>query len=160
MPGSRSGRFHRSVVVAVVAVLVMQMALHQIVNMVAMGHCLMPAVWAVTVALVMALAGVARGAVGRILGAYFNHVLLNSRRSLMVQMPIVQIIDMITMLHRGVSARFAVLVIVVFACHDELFLSLDGFLKQSSVQRPGAFVVVNRSNRPVCQFGCMINRIA
>lgn len=95
----------------------MQVALDDIIHMVAMGNRLVAAPWAVVVPLVMAFAGVARGAGGRIFCGHLNFVLLHTLGGLVVQVAIVQVIDMVPVLHRGVAAGFAVLVAVILTSH-------------------------------------------
>ena len=47
--GLRGCKFQLSMIVAVVAVMVVQMAIHQVIDVIPMGHCLVAAVGAVSV---------------------------------------------------------------------------------------------------------------
>jgi len=109
-------------VVAVVAMLVVQVTFHQIVHMVAVGNRLMATTRPVTMALVMPLARVAGGAGVGIGGAHLDRVLFHATLGLVVQVAVMQVVDMIAVLHRGVPAACAVLVVVVLASHDSFSL--------------------------------------
>ncbi len=104
---------HLAVVVAVAAVRVMQVALHQVIGMVAVRHGFMAAARAVLVGLVMAAAGVFRRALAGILLAHGQLVLFHVLALDVVQVAVVQVIDMAVMLDCGVPAAGAVLMVVV-----------------------------------------------
>ena len=89
-------------IVAVVAVRVVEMPLDQIVDVVAMRNRLMAALGAATAML--------RSAGARIAGAHGDDVLVDVIAMHTVQMPVVQIVDMGVMLNRGVPATGAVFV--------------------------------------------------
>ena len=91
-------------VVAVVAVRVVQVALDQVVGVVAVRDGLMTTAGAVPMGLVV-LAAVVRGSAGRrVGGADVDLVFLDPRWRRVVQAAVVQIIDMTVVLDRGVAA--------------------------------------------------------
>lgn len=115
-----SGPPHWAVVIAVVAVWMVQMAVHQIVNVIAMRDGGVAAIGAVLVALVVAAASVVGSASGGIGGVYIQAMLFHVVALLMVQMAVVQIIHVALVLDSGVAAArpMNVLVISVTASHD------------------------------------------
>jgi hypothetical protein len=107
------------VVVAVVAVRVMQVAVDQVINVVAVRDCLVAAAWAVLVIFRMALAIVLRRAIRLVHAADRELVLLDISTGLVMQMPVVQVIDMAVVNDGGVATLFAVLMrmVVMVSCH-------------------------------------------
>lgn len=105
-----SGSRERAVIVAVVAVRVMEMPLDQIVDVVAMRNRLMAALGAVLVLAGVPATAMLWGAGARIAGAHGDDVLVDVIAMHMVQMPVVQVVDMGVMLNRGVPATGAVFV--------------------------------------------------
>jgi hypothetical protein len=101
------------VVVAVVAMRVVQVAVDQIVDVIAVRHRLMSATGPMLVSRLMAFAAVlGRAAVG--IGCrHFDHVLVDMVCVWVMQMPIVQVIDMITVAHGGMAAVLAVRMCVI-----------------------------------------------
>jgi hypothetical protein len=65
------------VIVAVLAVWVMEMSAHQVIDVIAMGHCLVAAVWPVDVVGFVRATVVARSAVGRIGSADCDGVIIH-----------------------------------------------------------------------------------
>ena len=108
-----SGGLHGAVVVAVVAMGMVQVPTHDVVDMVAMGNGLVAAVGTVGVSGVMTAAGVGGGAVGGIVGVDGQAVFLDARGAHMVQVAVMKVIDMVAMPDRRVAASGTVLVIVV-----------------------------------------------
>jgi hypothetical protein len=105
---------HRTVVVAVVAVRVVEVVAHQIVDMVTVGHRFVAAARAVAVCRVVAAAGVARRAVSRIGGGDGDGVLFyRTVGSLVVEVAVVQIVDVVSVLECRVAAAWAVAVRVI-----------------------------------------------
>jgi hypothetical protein len=103
--------FHRAVVVAVVAVRVVQLPVHQVVHVIAVRHRFVPAAWAVLMAMVMP--GVSRVAAVRIGRAHLEDMLVNVPAVRVVQMSIVQVVHMVTVLHCSVAAVVSVIVRMV-----------------------------------------------
>ena len=64
-------------IVAVLAVRVMEMSAHQVIDMIAMRHCLVSAAWSVDVASFVRATVVARSAVGRIGASDCESVVIN-----------------------------------------------------------------------------------
>jgi hypothetical protein len=115
-----SGQFDRAVVVAVIAVRVVQVAVHQVVNVVAVRDRLVPAAWAVDMPRLVAVTFVPRGAGRGVARAHRDDVLLHHAvRGLVVQVAVVQEIGVPVVLDCGVPAAGAVLVGVVGVnvCH-------------------------------------------
>ena len=111
--GYVSGQFEGPVIVAMAAVRVVQMAIDEIVYMVAMRNRLMAAVCAVDMIRSMAAALVVRSAAVRICGGDFDSVLIDMVAVNMVKMAVVQIIDMPGVVDGDMAAIAAVLVAVV-----------------------------------------------
>lgn len=103
---------HRAVVIAMVAVLMMQTTVYQVIHMVAVWHGFVSAACAVAV-FAASVHGVAAVWVGIV---YFQAVFIIMLGVGVVQMPIVQVIHMVAMLDGGVSAVCAVNVGVVCVC--------------------------------------------
>jgi hypothetical protein len=106
-------------VIAMALARVVQVAVHEIIGVIAVRHGFVAAIRTMLVALLMTatvMCGRAAGGIFRIDG---NHVLLDLVAVLMVQVAVVQIVDMALVLDSGVAAFRAVLVRVTFvmACH-------------------------------------------
>jgi hypothetical protein len=96
------------VIVAVFAVRMMEMSVHQVIGVIPMRHRLMTAVRPVSVCGFVRAAVVARGAVGRIRSAYRNCVVVDVAVVNMMQVSVMQIIGMAVVLDGGVAAILAV----------------------------------------------------
>jgi len=97
------------VIVAVIAVLVVQASVDQIIDMVAVRDCLMAAT------LVAASAG-GRCTIGRVGGAHGNHTLVVVIAVGRMQVAVVQIIDVAFMLNAKVPAMLTVCVSMPSVC--------------------------------------------
>lgn len=105
-PGS-GGERHRPVIIAMVAVRVMQMPVDQVIGVVPVRHPLMAAPRPVVVARFMPGARVPGGAVGGIALVDGDHVFVDVALVRVVQMPVVEVVDVVTVLKGGVPARGA-----------------------------------------------------
>jgi hypothetical protein len=92
------------VIVAMLAMLMMQPAIDEIIHMVPMRHRLVSAAWAMDMPGFVPFMAVLRRAAVRVLGGHVNDMLLDLVAFLVVQMSIMQIIDMIAVLHPEVTA--------------------------------------------------------
>lgn len=101
-------------VVAVAVVRMMQVAVHQIVHMVAVRHGLMSTARAVDMTGVMTGAGVIRSASRRVGVAYFEDMLVDVAVVRRMQVAVVQIVDVAVVQNRGVAAACAVRMIMIF----------------------------------------------
>lgn len=99
--------------VAVIAMRMMQMPFHEVVDMVAMRNRLVPAAPTMYVARLMPSTAVIRRARIRVCLRYFNHVLINVIAMRMVQMPIMQVVDMVSVAYRGVATPIAMRVVMI-----------------------------------------------
>jgi hypothetical protein len=108
------------VIVAVIAVRMMQMPVHEVIDMIAVRDCSMATIGAVLVSGFVALAAVLGSAIGRVGRAYGQGMLLHLGALDVVQVAILQIIDMALVYDAGVAAIWAMLVRVpvVMVCHD------------------------------------------
>jgi hypothetical protein len=107
------GEFDFPVIVAVVAVRVMEMTLDEIIDVIAMRNHLVAAPRAVTMAgIVPAAAVLGRAGIG-IGPAHRNDVLVNVVAVHVMEVPIMQVVDMAIMADRCVAAVGAVLVRMV-----------------------------------------------
>lgn len=96
-----------------VPVRVVQVAVDEVVDVVAMRHRLMPATGAVLVPRLVSLAAMLGRAAIRVLRSHLDGVLVDVVAVHVVQVPVVQVIDMITVPHRSVPAVGAVLMRVI-----------------------------------------------
>lgn len=100
-------------VVAMVAVRMMQVAVDKEVDMVAVRHGLVAAARPVPVALIVTGADVIGRAGAGIAGAHLEDMLVDMAAVRVMEMAVVQIVDVITMLDRSMAAGWAMLVRVV-----------------------------------------------
>ena len=123
-------RWHRqspaldaTVVVAVVAVRMVKMIVHQVINVVAVRNRLMAAVRAVLVTLLVRSTFMVRRAGRRVRRADRQGMFLDLAAILVVQVAVVQVIDVSIVLDGRVPAVGAVLVGVAFvmSCHVQSF---------------------------------------
>jgi hypothetical protein len=94
------------VVVAVVAVRVVQVAIHQVIDMIAVRDRFVTATGAMHVPRLVAGAG--RGVAVGIRGTDFDDVLFNVITFDVFQLPIVQVIDVAVMFYRDAFVKFGV----------------------------------------------------
>jgi len=99
-------------IVAVSTVWMVQVAIHQVIDMFAMRYGLVTAIRAVNVLLRMGGAAVVRCAFLRIRGRHLNPVVVHMIAVLVMQVAIVKIIGVAVVLYGGVPAAWAVLVAV------------------------------------------------
>lgn len=111
--GIASNDLDHSVVVTVIPVRMMQMPIHQVVNVIAMRYGRVTTVWSMHMIIVMTFALVRRAGV-RIDFRNRNYVLVVMILVSTVQMAIVQIADVITVLDSDMAAAWTVHVLVVF----------------------------------------------
>lgn len=100
-------------IVAVVAVGMVQVTIDQVIRMVAVRHRLVSAGGAVLVAFLVRSAVVLRRTLGRVVGVDRKSVFLHAAAGDMVQMTVVKEIDVVTVPNGGVPAAGSVLVIVI-----------------------------------------------
>lgn len=106
--------FKRAVVVAVPVMWVVQAAIDEIADMSAMVHRLMPAAGAVHMAgLVAEMRRIYRCAAARVGVGNLDLVLVNMVAMRMVQMPVMDVVDMIAVTHGCVAAPWAMFMRVV-----------------------------------------------
>jgi hypothetical protein len=108
---ARSREVNRAVVVAVIAVRMVQVAVDEIVDVIPMRHRFVAAAGSVNVARVVAAA--ARRALVRIFGAHFEPVLVYMIAVRMMQMTVMQIINVIVVIDCSMSTVRAMLMVVV-----------------------------------------------
>jgi len=104
LAGARGGQLDRAVIVAMISVLVMQMAADQIIDVVSVRNLRMTAVGPVFVLVIVLPAAVIRRAAFRIASADANAMLVHMVAMHVMQVAIVQIIDMTVVPHRCVAA--------------------------------------------------------
>jgi hypothetical protein len=120
-PGGRAARelgyLERPVIVAMIAMRVVQVAVNEIVGVIAMWHRLMSASWPVHVPGFVAAACMARRAAAGIFRRNLYAVLLHAAAVHMMKVAAVQVVDVVPMAHRGVAAaRFVTMrMVVMFA---------------------------------------------
>ena len=103
-----------TVVVAVATVSVMEVAVHQVVHVIAVRHGFVPASGAMLVACLVGTAPVIGGAVSRVRPADRELVLVHVARVGMMEVAIVQIVGMALVTHSHVTAVFPVDMLVAF----------------------------------------------
>jgi hypothetical protein len=101
-------------VVTVVAMWVMEVPIHEVVDVISVGYRLMAAAWTVDVIFVVAFAVMVWSAFGGVCCVHVEAVLINMIAVWVVKVTVVQVIDVIVVPDRGVSAVWAMLMIVVF----------------------------------------------
>jgi hypothetical protein len=118
--GHGSYRLQRTVVVAVIAVRVVQSTANEVVGVLAVRDRLVPAVGTVLMGRVVARRGL--GVVVRVLGVDRDGMLVDVVSVGMVEMPVVQVIDVTAVAYGGVAAVGAMDVVVpgvdVVLAHD------------------------------------------
>ena len=100
-------------IVAMVAVRMVKVAIDEIVDMVAVRDGLMSASRPVHMARLVSGTTVIRRAAIRVFGRHFNGVFVHVIGMRVVQMPVVQVIDMIAVAHRRMTAGRAMLMRVI-----------------------------------------------
>lgn len=116
----------RPVIVTVIAMRMVQMAVHQVVDMVAMRNRFVSALRPVDMRLRMRATSMARRARIRILRRYFQRMLVDMIAMRAVQVPVMDVIHMIVVHDGGVSAAFAVHMRMGF---------VDGVFRAHRIQR-------------------------
>jgi hypothetical protein len=101
-------------IVAMVAMRMMEMAAHQIVDMITMGNFRVATFWAVDMPLFMTTATVGRRATFRIRRRYFQYALIDVIAVHMVQMAVVQVVRVSVVLNCRMAASGTVLMCVAF----------------------------------------------
>jgi hypothetical protein len=107
-------------VIAVVAMGMVQVAVHEIVRVVAMRHRFMAAAGAVTVATLVPTAAMAGRAVARVVAIHLEAMFVDVPVVHVVQMPVVQVVRVAVVQHCGMAALRAMLMGVSFVpvvCH-------------------------------------------
>ena len=115
--------FNRAVVIAVAVVRVVELAVHQVVGVVAVWNGFVPALWTMSVA----GAGRVRGAGGRIGVTYGNGGLIHMVAVRRVKVAVVEVGDFVANADGGVAAAFAMNMRVaavdgMVGAHGDLFL--------------------------------------
>ncbi len=105
---------HWSVIVAVVVVRVVQVPIHQIIDVVAVRHGFMTTVWTVHMARFVCATRVMRRADHRVAVVHCERVLIHVVAVRRVQMPVVQVVHMIVVHNRRMSAVRAVHMRMIF----------------------------------------------
>jgi hypothetical protein len=126
--------FDGSVVVAVIAVGMVQRALDQIIDMIAVRDRLMTTAETVhVVCFISLMLELWRAAIG-VLGAHLEHMLLDNVAILMVQVAVVKVVDVIAMPDCGVAAAGTVPMWMVgmSLCHDGFLSFLVALVCASS----------------------------
>ena len=103
-----------TVVVAVATVSVMEVAVHQVVHVIAVRHGFVSASGAMLVACLVGTAPVIGGAVSRVRTADRQLVLIHVVRVGVMEMAIVQVVGMAVVAHGQVTAAFPVDMFVAF----------------------------------------------
>ena len=109
---NRAGYFHllagddlnRSVVIAMTTMRMMEPAIHQVVEMITVRDRLMSAVWTMNMARLVPCVTKFWSATVGIGCAYINGMLFDDIARLVMQMPVMQIINMITMFNGNMAA--------------------------------------------------------
>jgi hypothetical protein len=118
------------------AMVVVQMAIHQIVHVIPVRYRLMAAVWPVNVFLAVSGTLVGGGAVLGIRGAHLNAMIINMIAVLMVEVAIVQIIRVTVVLY-SLMAAIGTMRVAMVAGLLMMWLRHFSVLSQSGFRRPG-----------------------
>jgi hypothetical protein len=119
------------VIVAVIPVGMMQMAVDQVVNVIAMWHGFVPASWTVHMIRIVPGASVLRCALVWIGRRHFDGVLIDVIAMHVMQVAIVEVVHVVAMANGHMAARRAVLVGVVGV------LGAGGHSETSRLSEPG-----------------------
>jgi hypothetical protein len=119
-------QLQRAVVIAVIAVNVMQMTGNQVVHVIAVGNYLVSATCAMLVTFLMALANVMGSTTCRVGSGGFDHVFINMAFMHEMQMSVVQIINVAVVFYSGMSAVGTMLMCVLLV--DGVCLSHQKYL--------------------------------
>lgn len=111
-------------VVTMIAMGMMQVSIHQVVHMIAMGYSLMTAAWPMHMSCRMTATLMSRRATVRVLAAHLQGMLIDMVAMYMMQMAIVKIIDVTIMLDGSMATARLMLVIVALV----LLAGAHGFL--------------------------------
>jgi hypothetical protein len=103
------------VVVAVIAVRVVQVTADQVVDVISVRDRLVTAAWSMFVIVLVLVAVVPRRAVGGVGVGHRDRVGLDAVGRVVVQLPVVQVVDVVVMADGRVPAGGAVLVLVLVA---------------------------------------------
>jgi hypothetical protein len=123
-----------TVIVAVVAVRMVQVATHEVIDVVAVRHRFMAAVGPVTMCLLVSGAVMAGGAAGRIGTGDRQPVFLDVAAVLVVQMAVVQVIGVAVVVDGRVAAVRPVLMVVAFVVSRHVNPFLPGMLAPRSAR--------------------------
>jgi hypothetical protein len=134
-----------SVIVAVAAVWMVQVSVHQVVGMIAVRDLLVAAMWTVMMVRIVVAALVIRSTTVLIGLADFDAVLVDMTIVLMVQMSIVQIVCVAVMLKRRMTAVRAMTVGVFFVNLASFFHKKGGSSNPESCH-PGMRVKLSASH--------------
>ena len=93
-----------TVIVAMVAVVMMEPTFDEVINVVAVRDRLMPAAGSMDMARLVTFVPIRRRAPGRVFDGHFNNMLLDIVPFLMVQMSLMEVVDMVAMLHGDMTA--------------------------------------------------------
>lgn len=113
-------------VIAVRAVWMVKVAIHQIVHMVAVWHGFVTTTGPMHVRRFMPITGVARGAGARVRRRHCNHMLIHMIAMRVMQVTIMKVVNMVVVANGHMSAPRAVLVVVMgevclsAGCHGKL----------------------------------------
>lgn len=114
MKQSGFNHFQWAVVIAMVAMLVVQPTIDQIVDMIAVRHRFVAATRTVEMPVIMTRMVLDWMATAWIGCADFDHMLIDMIAMWVVQMAIVQVVNMVTVLYGSVTATGAVFMVMMF----------------------------------------------
>jgi hypothetical protein len=127
-----SGRkLHATVIVAVIAMGMVEMPRHEIVDVTIVWHSLVSATASMDVPFVVPAAGVARRTGRRIHRATFERVLIHVVAVRMVQVAVMQVVSVILVLHRGMAAVGSMCVSMAFVLRTSHRSFLSALPKES-----------------------------
>jgi hypothetical protein len=101
------------VIVTVIAVGVVKVTVDEIVDVVAVRHCLVPTPGSMHVARLVPFAAMLRSAAIGIFSRHLDHMLVDVIAMRVMQVPVVQIVDVIAVAYRRMTATRPVLVCVI-----------------------------------------------
>lgn len=135
-------------VIAVAVVLMVQMPIHEVVDMITVRHGFVTAVGSVHVRRIVAAAGVSTGACGRVVAADVEVMLGDDAIRLMMQVTVVQVVDVIAV-PNGVVPTVGAVDMGMIGVHGHVEVSREGGAAQSAAMRssPACARTVTRSCR-------------
>jgi hypothetical protein len=111
----------RTMVVAMIAVRMVEAPVDEVIDMVSMGYRLMAAIWTMPMRCIVPSRRLVGRAAIRVLGCYFDDMVIDAAVFNVLEVPLIKIIDVVGVPNRDVATSRAVNVRLGARCHDTSF---------------------------------------